>query len=161
MKRILYGKKEVGRKIGKIKTGYKTRFRKSLPVYSLSLIHIFPWFMVSGDGPIDRNVITPLSDMEKIFEKVSTFVVMGRRNIATHSDIPVSYTHLDVYKRQGIGRKVDKSQCISVRLCFCQLGPAYFTVSTRFIFNNESLSDIFFDTACKLSLIHILSLMWT
>lgn len=46
-----------------------------------------PWFMVSGDGPIDRNVITPLSDMEKIFEKASTFVVMGRRNIATHSDI--------------------------------------------------------------------------
>lgn len=46
-----------------------------------------PWFMVSGDGPIDRNVITPLSDMEKIFEKASTFVVMGRRNFATHSDI--------------------------------------------------------------------------
>lgn len=46
-----------------------------------------PWFMVSGDGPIDRNVITPLSDMENIFEKASAFVVMGRRNIATHSDI--------------------------------------------------------------------------
>lgn len=29
-------KKEVARKIGKIKRGYKTRFRKSLPVYSKS-----------------------------------------------------------------------------------------------------------------------------
>ena len=46
-----------------------------------------PWFMVAGDGPIDRNLITPLSDMESLFEGAKTFVVMGRRGFTTHSDI--------------------------------------------------------------------------
>lgn len=46
-----------------------------------------PWFMVAGDGPIDRKLITPLSDMESLFEGAKTFVVMGRRGFTTHSDI--------------------------------------------------------------------------
>lgn len=53
--------------------------------YDASAVNV-PWFMVSGDR-LDDRLITPLPDMEKIFQKAKTAMVMGRRSRADHSHV--------------------------------------------------------------------------
>ena len=53
--------------------------------YDASAVNV-PWFMVSGDR-LDDRLITPLPDMEKIFQKAKTAMVMGRRSHADHSHV--------------------------------------------------------------------------
>ena len=51
--------------------------------YDASAVNV-PWFMVSGDR-LDDRLITPLPDMEKIFQKAKTAMVMGRRSRAEYT----------------------------------------------------------------------------
>lgn len=53
--------------------------------YDASAVNV-SWFMVSGDR-LDDRLITPLPDMEKIFQKAKTAMVMGRRSRADHSHV--------------------------------------------------------------------------
>lgn len=53
--------------------------------YDASAVNV-PWLMVSGDR-LDDRLITPLPDMEKIFQKAKTAMVMGRRSRADHSHV--------------------------------------------------------------------------
>ena len=47
-----------------------------------------PVFMVAGTGPLDRKLITPLSEMKENFQKLSNKdSVMGRRKRADHLEI--------------------------------------------------------------------------
>lgn len=47
-----------------------------------------PVFMVAGTGPLDRKLITPLSEMKENFQKLSNKEsVMGRRKRADHLEI--------------------------------------------------------------------------
>ncbi len=54
--------------------------------YDPSQVRI-PWFMIAGDGPEDRKLITPLRDMEDVYGKAQTSIIMARRSGADHSEI--------------------------------------------------------------------------
>lgn len=53
--------------------------------YDASAVQV-PWLMVSGDN-LDDRLITPLSDMKKVFQKAKTAIVMGRRSHTDHSHV--------------------------------------------------------------------------
>ncbi len=54
-----------------------------------------PAFMVAGTGPLDRKLITPLSEMKENFQKLQNEdSVMGRRKRADHLEIQ---EHADAY----------------------------------------------------------------
>ena len=76
--------------------------------FKLSLIHIFTLAMLAPSFPLSFHydfIISEISAAEYTFFHIPIkFFISCRQTTPTHPRFyPVSYTHLDVYKRQALG----------------------------------------------------------